>query len=103
MNRSLLLATSILLFLGANSADFASNKCSKLTTYTDCINSVNNGIEDRSKCLPILSTPASGENRSLTCASYADVKENNYTIDYQANLDTISDSEKSQINQLIYN
>ena len=97
MTRIIKLLLLISLTIYANAVNtLKSQTCKKSTTEPDCINSLNDDMTDKTKCLPI--TPVSGQ----ICASWRDVQNNKNKIDYKSNQAQLSTGDKSHANLLIY-
>lgn len=113
-NKMAITSPALLLLIAVAFADhgYVSQKCTALTSCSDCMASTNNGLTDTSKCIPIVATSPSDEDSditfleassTITCASWDSVQKNSYNIDVQCNNAAISADEQAQIADLRYN
>mmetsp|Transcript_3715 Transcript_3715/g.7957 ORF Transcript_3715/g.7957 Transcript_3715/m.7957 type:complete len:348 (-) Transcript_3715:1350-2393(-) len=102
---------ALLLLIGAVAAQvgYTSQKCQAVTTCNACMNSVNSGLTDTSKCIPINASPADqliahflGVSTTITCASWNTVQSKKYSINFPCNNNVIPSTEQTQISELRY-
>ena len=87
--------------------EYISQSCIDVTDCSECINSVNNGWFDTSKCVPIVQSPYGSEEnststRNITCASWRTVESNKYAIDYECSNDLVPQDAKDLLHDLHY-
>jgi hypothetical protein len=88
--------------------EYISRKCTDVTDCNECMNSINNGWLDTSKCIPVIPTANIDEedyssNTIITCASSETVESKKYTINFKCNNDLIPQETKNQITNLRHN
>jgi hypothetical protein len=87
--------------------EYISQSCIDVTDCSECINSVNNGWFDTSKCIPIVPSLYGGDEnststKSITCASWQTVESNKYEIDLKCSNDLVPQETKDQLLELRY-
>jgi hypothetical protein len=101
MKSLLYLSFSLVLLSLRNAAVMQESHCHQAKTCDECVNFINDGFGDDSKCLPVLSTKVrygfarrvltdEDEEGNITCASWKDIQEYNLTLDIKCNHDSIS-------------
>mmetsp|Transcript_13921 Transcript_13921/g.26095 ORF Transcript_13921/g.26095 Transcript_13921/m.26095 type:complete len:393 (-) Transcript_13921:715-1893(-) len=102
-------ALLLLVGLAYGQTGYTSQKCTDQTSCSNCMNSLNNALLDKSKCIPI--TPSTDDDQdsgflaggaTITCASWNTVQSKQYTIDFGCNNGSIPSWEQNQINELRY-
>lgn len=98
----ILLSSVLCLLLSVKADDLLSQKCVRISTEIDCTESLNADLTDGTKCLPIFEatmimnetnseSPYGRSNKAaVTCASWKDIQNNNFTINYQSNHEDIA-------------
>jgi hypothetical protein len=105
---SILLTVLLLAVRALEDFEYISQSCIDVADCNECMNSINNGWLDTSKCIPVLPSLHFNEEgsfyvKAITCASLETVESKKYKINYKCNNDLIPEETKAQISNLRYN